>query len=103
MYFLITMHSVPKFYDLTCQQILPELDYIDSLTKTFIVNGEVRILIHSSTSFMNGEGDWMVACPRKAIKQLRELDIHPFKTKNEAREFAKLNKLDSFRYLKVLG
>jgi hypothetical protein len=45
----------------------------------------------------------MVACPRKAIEQLRELDIHPFKTKNEAREFAKINHLDSFRYLKVLG
>ena len=95
------MHSVPKFYDLTCQQILPELDYIDSLTKTFIIGGTVHTSINSSTSFMNGEGDWMVACPRKAIEQLRELDIHPFKTKSEAREFAKLNQLDSFRYLKI--
>ncbi len=102
MYFLITMHSVPKFYDLTCQQILPELDYIDSLTKSFVVNGEVRTFIHSSTSFMSCDGDWMVACPRKAIEQLRELNIHPFKTKHEAREFAKLNQLESFRYLKVL-
>lgn len=96
------MHSVPKFYDLTCQQILPELDYIDSLTKSFVVNGEVRTFIHSSTNFMSGDGDWMVACPRKAIEQLRELNIHPFKTKHEAREFGKLSQLESFRYLKVL-
>tara|TARA_R110002050_G_scaffold276589_1_gene421826 strand:- start:5898 stop:6188 length:291 start_codon:yes stop_codon:yes gene_type:complete len=96
------MHSVLKFYDLTCQQILPELDYIDSLTKTFIVGGTVHTSINSSTSFMSGD-DWMVACPRKAIEQLRELNIHPFNTKDEAREFAKLNQLDFFRYLKVLG
>lgn len=102
MYFLITMHSVPKFYDLTCQQILPDLTYIDSLTKSFIVNGEVRTSVISTTSFMSGDGDWMVACPRKAIEQLRELNIHPFRTKHEAREFAKLNQLESFRYLKVL-
>ncbi|OEG75637.1 hypothetical protein BEL05_17595 [Shewanella colwelliana] len=101
MYFLITMHSEPRFYDLTCQQVLPELDYIESLTKTFIQNGEVRTVKLSSTSFMSGENDWMVSCPREAIEQLRELGIHPFKTKNEAREFAKLNQLDSFRYLKI--
>ena len=103
MYFLITMHSVPKFYDLACQQIQPELDYINSLTKTFIVNGEVSISIYSTNSFMIDEGDWMVVCPRKAIEKLRGLDIHPFKTKNEARLFAKTNQLDSFRYLKVSG
>jgi hypothetical protein len=49
---------------------------------------------------MSSGGDWMVACPRKAIKQLREPDIHPFKTKNDAR-VSKLSKLDSFRYLKI--
>ena len=101
MYFLITMHSEPRFYDLTCQQILPELDYIDSLTRTFIHNGEVRTVKLSSTSFMSGENDWTVSCPRKAIEQLRELDIHPFRTQDEARDFAKNNQLNSFRYLKV--
>jgi hypothetical protein len=95
------MHSEPRFYDLTCQQVLSELDYIESLTKTFIHNGEVRTVKLSSTSFMSDENDWMVACPRKAIEQLRELGIHPFKTKNEAREFAKINQLESFRYLSI--
>jgi|GEM_PF-5399516 len=101
MYFLITMHSPPRFYDLTCQQVLPELDYIESLTKTFIQNGEVHTEILTTTSFVSSENDWMVTCPRKALEQLRELGIHPFKTKNEAREFAKFNQLDSFRYLKI--
>ncbi len=101
MYFLITMHSKPKFYDLACQQILPELDYIESLTKTFIHNNQVHTVELSSTSFISSENNWMVACPRKAIEQLRELNIHPFKTKAEAKEFAKLNQLDSFRYLKI--
>ncbi|MGZ9899801.1 hypothetical protein [Shewanella gaetbuli] len=57
--------------------------------------------ILSTTSYMNSENDWMVACPREALEQLRKLDIHPFKTKKEAREFAKSNQLDSFRYLKI--
>jgi hypothetical protein len=55
----------------------------------------------SSDSFLSDENDWMVACPRKAIEQLRDLGVHPFRTKDEAREFAKLNQLDSFRYLKI--
>ena len=101
MYFLITMHSKPKFYDLACQQILPELDYIESLTKTFVHNGQVQTVELSSTSFMSSENDWMVACPRKAIEQLRKLNVHPFQTKNEAREFARINHLNSFRYLKI--
>lgn len=95
------MHSEPRFYDLKCQQILPELDYIESLTKTFIQNDEIHTEILKTTSFVSSENDWMVSCPRQALDQLRELNIHPFKTKNEARKFAKLNRLDSFRYLKI--
>jgi hypothetical protein len=101
MYFLITMHSVPKFYDLQCQQVLPELDYIDTITKTFIKNGDVSTIKLTSNSFLSGENDWMVICPRKAIEQLRAHDVHPFRTKDDAREFASLNQLHSFRYLKV--
>lgn len=101
MYFLITMHSPPQFYDIDCQQIIPKLDYIDSITKTYIVDGEVRQQEVSTNSHITEEGDWMVACPRQSLELLRSLNVHPFKTKGEAKQFAVKNKLKSFRYLKA--
>nr|SHN99807.1 Putative uncharacterized protein [Moritella viscosa]SHN99831.1 Putative uncharacterized protein [Moritella viscosa]SHO00921.1 Putative uncharacterized protein [Moritella viscosa]SHO02630.1 Putative uncharacterized protein [Moritella viscosa] len=43
----------------------------------------------------------MVECPRVAIEQLRGLNIHPFRTKLEAKNFAIEKQFKSFRYLKV--
>jgi len=101
MYFLITMHSPPHFYSVTGKQVEPSLNYIDSLTKTYIEDGEVYTLVIGSTSYSSGEGDWMVECPRVAIEQLRELNVHPFRTKLEAKGFAIEKQFKSFRYLKV--
>jgi hypothetical protein len=95
------MHSPPQFYDVDCQQVAPELDYIESITKTYIVNGEVRTTKVITNNHITDEGDWMVACPRQSIALMRALNIHPFKTKGEARQFAVKNKLKSYRYLKV--
>jgi hypothetical protein len=74
------------------------LQIIDNL---FSILDEVRMEILSTTRFLNSENEWMIACPRKAIEQSRELGIHPFKTKSEAQEFAKINQLESFRYLSI--
>jgi len=101
MYFLITMHSPPHFYSVTGKQVEPSLNYIDSLTKTYVKDGEVYTSVIGSTSYSSGEGDWMVECPRVAIEQLRELNVHPFRTKLEAKNFAIEKQFKSFRYLKV--
>lgn len=101
MYFLISMHSPPRFYSVTGKQVEPSFNYIDSLTKTYIKNGEVLTEIVGSTSYSSSDGDWMVECPRVAIEQLRELNVHPFRTKLEAKNFAMTEQLKSFRYLKV--
>lgn len=101
MYFLITMHSPPQFFNLNCQQVTPELDYIETIVKTFIVDGEVRTTKVSTNNYENDEGDWMVGCPRESIELLRSLDVHPFKTKGEAKQFAVKNNLKSYRYLKA--
>jgi len=101
MYFLITMHSPPHFYSVTGKQVEPSLNYIDSLTKTYVKDSEVYTSVIGSTSYSSGEGDWMVECPRVAIEQLRELNVHPFRTKLEAKNFAIEKQFKSFRYLKV--
>ncbi|QDO84071.1 hypothetical protein FM037_13560 [Shewanella psychropiezotolerans] len=101
MYFLITMHNPPSFFTTHCQQVSPVLNYVHSLTKTCIENGKVHTFELSSNSHLSSDGDWMVECPRSALEQLRKQDIHPFKTKKEAKDFAVLKQLRSYRYLKV--
>lgn len=102
MYYLITMHNPPQFYNAETEMISPSLTYITSLTKSYIKNGKVLIVKLSSTAHVTDEGDWMVECPRASVEQLRMLDIHPFQSKKEAKEFAVSKQLKSFRYLKVL-
>jgi len=95
------MHSPPHFYSVTGKQVEPSLNYIDSLTKTYVKDGEVHTLIIGSNSYISSDDDWMVECPRVAIEQLRELHVHPFRTKLEAKSFAVEKQFKSFRYLKV--
>ena len=101
MYLLKTSHNPPKFYNVQGQAVSAELRYISKLEKSYLINEEVHRYWLETTTDLSSEGDWMVSCPRQALAYLRKLEVHPFKNKNDAKQFAHEKGLSSFLYLKV--
>lgn len=98
---LVTGHRFPRFYSLNGEIVEAALNYVEK--KTFSYVDEEGQLVHQqltgSTAIVLNH--WMVDSVEKALCQLSESGVYPFKNKNAAKEHAKRLGLQSFKYLPV--
>ncbi|ACH64640.1 hypothetical protein ACTFQF_00705 [Aliivibrio fischeri] len=101
MIYLVSAHKYPSFYSSKAELVDIVLDY-DTTKCLFSLDGNGDVICHEiKTSSAVCDGLWMVKNIDNAIEKLNEHGVYPFKTKEDAKNFAKRHGLIGFRYLPV--
>ncbi|MCE2571670.1 hypothetical protein [Motilimonas eburnea] len=100
MWYLISGHAVPKFYNSDGEVISVDLDYAHQKTIAY-VNEEGALIKTNYAGKCILDDIWMIAFPEKAVQALAAAGIYPYQTKTIARARAKALGLVGFKYVQV--
>lgn len=101
MYFVVTTHDFPQFYRVDGAVIDVELKYTHEKKSTYIQDLKVITNVINCTNGLTSDGVWMVENESEAKDELDSLNVFPFKTKAQAKQFALHYKIKNYRYLNV--